>query len=127
MTTTPKFQKQYTGTDKENEENVRTWFWAKIQKFMGKLPFILPATAMYYCAMDPKTPRFVKLALFSALSYFVAPIDFIPDSIPVVGYGDDATVIGASIYLFSSYIKEEHWQQAKKYFAEFAAAANSST
>jgi len=35
------------------------------------------------------------LAILGALIYFVSPIDIIPDSIPVVGYLDDAFVIGA--------------------------------
>ncbi len=33
------------------------------------------------------------LAVTSALIYFVSPIDIVPDSIPVLGYSDDAAVV----------------------------------
>lgn len=35
------------------------------------------------------------IAIISALMYFVSPIDFVPDSIPVLGYFDDAAVVAA--------------------------------
>ncbi len=35
------------------------------------------------------------LAVISALMYFVSPIDIVPDSIPVLGYFDDAAVVVA--------------------------------
>lgn len=33
------------------------------------------------------------IAILSALIYFVSPIDIIPDSIPAIGYFDDAAVV----------------------------------
>lgn len=40
-------------------------------------------------------PKKTLYAIVGALIYFVSPIDFIPDSIPVAGYVDDAEVIKA--------------------------------
>lgn len=42
------------------------------------------------------------IAIISALMYFVSPIDFVPDSIPVLGYFDDAAVVAACWKLVQS-------------------------
>lgn len=45
---------------KENEEMVTRNFWTKTKKFAGKIPFTKDAIAMYYCAVDAKTPLWAK-------------------------------------------------------------------
>lgn len=51
------------------------------------------------------------IAIVSALIYFVSPIDFIPDSIPVLGYFDDAAVVAACWKLVESDVEEyEKWR-----------------
>lgn len=46
------------------------------------------------------------MAIVSALIYFVSPIDLLPDSIPVLGYIDDAAVIALCWKLVESDVKE---------------------
>ncbi len=46
------------------------------------------------------------IAITSALLYFVSPIDLVPDSIPVIGYFDDAAVVAACWKLVESDVKE---------------------
>lgn len=46
------------------------------------------------------------IAIISALVYFVSPIDLIPDSIPVLGYFDDAAVVAACWKLVDSDVEE---------------------
>lgn len=46
------------------------------------------------------------IAIISALVYFVSPIDILPDSIPIVGYFDDAAVVAACWKLVDSDVKE---------------------
>lgn len=46
------------------------------------------------------------IAITSALIYFVSPIDILPDSIPVLGYIDDAAVIGVCWKLVGSDVEE---------------------
>jgi len=46
------------------------------------------------------------IAVTSALIYFVSPIDIIPDSIPVLGYIDDAAVIAVCWKLVESDVEE---------------------
>lgn len=46
------------------------------------------------------------IAMISALTYFISPIDLIPDSIPVLGYFDDAAVVAACWKLVESDMEE---------------------
>ena len=46
------------------------------------------------------------IAIIRALMYFVSPIDFVPDSIPVLGYFDDAAVVAACWKLVQSDVDE---------------------
>lgn len=51
------------------------------------------------------------IAIVSSLIYFVSPIDFIPDSIPILGYFDDAAVVAACWKLVESDVEEyEKWR-----------------
>jgi uncharacterized membrane protein YkvA (DUF1232 family) len=44
-------------------------------------------------AVDPDTPRGVRIRLALLLGYLALPIDLIPDFIPVLGYADDAIIV----------------------------------
>jgi uncharacterized membrane protein YkvA (DUF1232 family) len=46
------------------------------------------------------------IAILSALIYFVSPFDILPDSIPVLGYIDDAAVIAVCWKLVGSDVEE---------------------
>jgi len=46
------------------------------------------------------------IAITSALIYFVSPIDIVPDSIPFLGYIDDAAVVAVCWKLVESDVKE---------------------
>lgn len=46
------------------------------------------------------------VAIISALIYFVSPIDIVPDSIPILGYIDDAAVIAVCWKLVESDVAE---------------------
>ncbi len=54
------------------------------------------AVSLYEMLVDPDytVPWETKASIIFALGYFVSPIDVIPDVIPVVGYLDDALVVG---------------------------------
>ena len=52
------------------------------------------------------------VAVISALTYVISPIDLIPDSIPVLGYFDDAAVVAACWKLVESDIEEyTQWRE----------------
>lgn len=44
-------------------------------------------------AVDPETPRSIRIRLALLLAYLALPIDLIPDFIPVLGYADDAVIV----------------------------------
>ena len=46
------------------------------------------------------------IAIISALIYFLSPIDIVPDSIPLLGYFDDAAVVAACWKLVESDVDE---------------------
>lgn len=48
-------------------------------------------------AADPQLPRGVRIRLGLLLVYLILPIDLIPDFIPVLGYADDAIIVGLAL------------------------------
>jgi uncharacterized membrane protein YkvA (DUF1232 family) len=90
----------------------RREFWRKLKRLAANLPFAQDLLTAHYCAFDRQTPLHVKAALLGALAYFVLPDDLIPDSIPGLGFTDDAAVLAAAMKLFSSHIKPEHREAA---------------
>lgn len=46
-------------------------------------------------AADHDLPRGVRVRLWLVIVYLAIPIDLIPDFIPVLGYADDAIIVGA--------------------------------
>lgn len=48
--------------------------------------------------LQPNLPRWRRwVVAASALAYAVAPVDLVPDLVPVLGWVDDLTVIGAAL------------------------------
>jgi uncharacterized membrane protein YkvA (DUF1232 family) len=97
-----------------NKDYSDSGFWDKVKgyaKTAGK-GVLEPALKMYYSATDADTPLWAKTTIYGALGYFVSPIDAVPDILPVVGYGDDLTVLVAATAAVAAYIKEEHAQRA---------------
>jgi len=55
--------------------------------------------ALYYLALDPRTPWYAKLLASAIVAYAFSPIDLIPDFIPVLGLLDDLVLLPAGIWL----------------------------
>ncbi len=101
----------------EREERyVREGFFEKLRRTLGLIPFAEDALAAYYCALDSKTPLWVRAVLFGALAYFILPSDVIPDLLAVVGYTDDASVLIAAMAAAAANITEPHRQKARAFF-----------
>lgn len=99
----------------DHEEYVKKGLFQKVKETAAKVPFVPDAVAMYFCALDPKTPLHAKIIAFSALAYFIFPADIIPDIAPIVGYSDDAGSIAAALMTLNAYITDEHREKAKKW------------
>lgn len=53
------------------------------------------------------------IAIISALLYWLSPADVIPDVIPVVGYIDDALVVGTCLKLIGDDVEEyRKWRES---------------
>jgi uncharacterized membrane protein YkvA (DUF1232 family) len=100
-----------------NEAEWRRKFWHTVKREAANIPFVEDALTAYYCAFDRQTPFYVKAALIGAVIYFIVPDDLIPDSIPVFGYLDDAAVLAGALKIFSSHIKPEHREAARRSLA----------
>jgi uncharacterized membrane protein YkvA (DUF1232 family) len=90
-------------------------FGHKLRSNIGKIPFSEDLTSSFYCAMDGKSPAFVKAVLFGALAYFVMPADVIPDFIAGLGFTDDASVLIAAMATVKRHINDEHREKARKF------------
>jgi uncharacterized membrane protein YkvA (DUF1232 family) len=100
-----------------DDEAVWRTFWRKLQRLAASLPFAEDLLAAHYCAFDHQTPLHVRGALMFALAYFVLPLDFIPDYLPVIGYTDDAAVLAATIKLVTTHITPDHRAAAQRMLA----------
>lgn len=98
----------------ENDKRlVMREFAQKLRRNVGKIPFADDVTASFYCAVDGKSPAFVKAVLFGALAYFIMPADVIPDFLAGVGFTDDASVLMAALATVKKYVTEEHREKAR--------------
>ncbi|MFC7395670.1 YkvA family protein [Chelatococcus sp. GCM10030263] len=100
--------------DGSAETRVKRSFWQALKRVARNVPFAEDLVAAYYCALDPGTPRRVKLILFGALAYFILPMDSIPDIIPLFGFGDDMALLAAAITGVASSITDEHRRRARE-------------
>jgi uncharacterized membrane protein YkvA (DUF1232 family) len=96
------------------DSGLRGKFWRKLLREAANVPFLEDVLTAHYCVFDRQTPVHVKAVLAGAIVYFVVPDDLIPDYIPVIGYADDAAVLGAAFKLVSSHIKPEHREAAQR-------------
>ena len=101
---------------KQNKDEllVKKKFENKAKKLAGKIKFLQDAVELYYCAIDPKTETWVKVLAFSALAYFIIPLDAVPDYIPIAGYLDDAGIIAMAVKKLSDKVTEDHRKKAKE-------------
>ncbi|MEX0583496.1 MAG: YkvA family protein [Sneathiella sp.] len=90
-------------------------FAQKLRRNIGRIPFSEDVTASFYCAIDGKSPAFVKAVLFGALAYFIMPADVIPDFLVGVGFTDDASVLMAAMATVQKYINDEHREKARSF------------
>lgn len=100
-----------------DEDGVLRDFWIKLKRIGRQLPFVEDLLAVYFCTLDPGTPRSVKLVLLGAIAYFVMPFDAIPDILPLIGFTDDAAVIAAAIARVAGAITESHRAQARAFLS----------
>lgn len=95
-------------------------FWQKVKKFARKAGegTIEKVLLLFYAAKQPNIPLGVKLTIITALGYFILPLDFISDFIPIAGWTDDLGALGAALTSAIPYITPEVKEQVKKKMRE---------
>ena len=88
--------------------------WQKIGAFAGRAgrETIEQVLVLYYCCLDSDTPVWAKTVIVSALGYFIAPLDAIPDLIPGVGFADDLGAVAMAMATVLAHVKPEHRRRA---------------
>lgn len=72
-------------------------FKAKLGSLGALRDLIDSAKRLHALMRDPATPLWVKGVCIAALGYLILPTDAVTDFIPVLGYGDDLTMLTAAL------------------------------
>ena len=117
--TEPKFDKSQI-TEKELQKYDQHYnessFLDKVTKY-GKLIGInalYKAVQLWFVLQKPDVPAGTKAVIMGALGYLIAPLDFLPDLLPVLGYTDDMVAITFALIKVQGYIDEEVERKSKK-------------
>lgn len=98
-----------------NEHIVTGGLKRKAKATLGKFPFLEQAISMFYAAKDDATSAPVRHAFFSCLTYFIMPLDAIPDFIPLLGLLDDWLILAIVFGLLHTKVKDNHIQSARDF------------
>jgi uncharacterized membrane protein YkvA (DUF1232 family) len=82
--------------------------WGKISRYSktAGVSVIEKVLWLYYAAKRPETPTWAKAVIYSAIAYFILPIDAIPDFIPLTGYSDDFVTLSSAVTTIAIYIDD---------------------
>ena len=95
-------------------------FLDKVTKY-GKLIGInalYKAVQLWFVLQKPDVPASTKAVIMGALGYLIAPLDFLPDLMPVLGYTDDFVAITFALIKVQGYIDEEVERKSKNHLAK---------
>ena len=121
--TEPKFDESQI-TEKELQKYEQHYnessFLDKVTKY-GKLIGInalYKAVQLWFVMQKPDVPATTKAVIMGALGYLIAPSDFLPDLMPVLGYTDDFVAITFALIKVQGYIDEEVERKSKHLLAK---------
>ena len=121
--TEPKFDESQI-TEKELQKYEQHYnessFLDKVTKY-GKLIGInalYKAVQLWFMMQKPDVPATTKTVIMGALGYLIAPLDFLPDLMPVLGYTDDFVAITFALIKVQGYIDEEVERKSKHLLAK---------
>lgn len=91
-------------------------FWDKLKHFAKTAgqDVVERALCLFYAAQKPDTPLWAKTVIYGALTYFISPIDAVPDITPVLGYSDDLGVLVSAVLTVAMYVSDDVRQQARE-------------
>jgi uncharacterized membrane protein YkvA (DUF1232 family) len=71
------------------------------------------ASVLLLAVSHPRTPWYAKACGLVTLLYLLAPIDLIPDFIPVLGQLDDLALVPFGLWLTIRLIPRDVWQECE--------------
>jgi uncharacterized membrane protein YkvA (DUF1232 family) len=92
-----------------------TSFWNKIKKIAKKAggSIVYAALILYYALTESNMPKESKMVILGALGYFILPLDFIPDIIPIAGFTDDLSALVVALIAVTKSITPEIKEKAR--------------
>ena len=83
-------------------------FWEKLRRIAkyASRHLLEISLLLYYTAQHPKVPGWEKICIYSALLYFINPMDVIPDFLPL-GLTDDLTILSAALARIHHHIDDD--------------------
>lgn len=79
------------------------------------------AFVLWYALHDAETPTSAKIKIVGALTYWILPVDMLPDILPAVGFTDDftamTTVVGTIATNITPQVREKAKQRTEELFA----------
>lgn len=104
-----------TELEKYQSKYSESKFWSKIKtiiKNAGK-DLLYLALLLYYVLQSDDVSLRHKATIIGALGYLILPLDFIPDTIPVIGFTDDLTALTTAYEIVKSSITPKIEARAK--------------
>lgn len=91
-------------------------FKNKVRDFGSRLgsKALYPAVLLFNLLQDRNTPLEVRSVIVASLGYFICPVDFIPDIVPVLGMTDDVGALTLAIKLVKQHITQELEDKTKR-------------
>ncbi len=81
---------------------------------------VYTALLLFYAYRRPETPLWAKNIVIGALGYLIAPIDWLPDLTPIIGFTDDIGVLSFGLVAVAAYVnagvKEKARTQLRRWF-----------
>lgn len=100
-------------------------FWSIIGRFAQRMGIktVYSALLMYYAYRRKDTPFWAKNIVIGVLGYLLAPLDFMPDLTPIIGFTDDIGMLSFGLVTIAAYINQDVREQARgrlaKWFPRF--------
>lgn len=100
---------------KYKEKFTKNEFIEKIQRIAKRagVRLVYAALILYYSVESDKVSIKDKAIIIGALGYLIAPLDLVPDAIPLAGLGDDLTVLIYVLQKIWGNIDDDVKQKAK--------------
>ncbi len=115
-----------TGKNKINIDRYRRFFsernfWSVIGRFAQRLGIktVYTALLMYYAYRRKDTPFWAKNIILGVLGYLLAPLDFLPDLTPIIGFTDDIGMLSFGLVTIAAYINQDVRERARERLAKW--------